>query len=76
MLSEHEQVLLKTIQEGDTNITSVSMKTHIAEKEIQQLVITLGAKGYLEVELPAGKPKIKGITEQGKDALEDNTWLL
>lgn len=76
MLSEKEQLILKTIQEGDTNIASVSMKTHIEQIEIQKLLITLGAKGYVEVELPAGKPKIKCITEQGKDALEDNTWLI
>ena len=76
MLSEKEQALLKIIQEGDTNIASVSMKTHIEQIEIQKLLITLGAKGYVEVELPAGKPKIKRITEEGKDALEDNAWLL
>lgn len=76
MVSEQEQRLLKAIQAEDKNIASISMKTHIEEKEIQKLLIILGAQGYIEVELPAGKPKIKGITEKGKDILEDNTWLL
>ncbi len=62
MLTEKERQTLNQIAQGNT-------------EHSDDLIIQLGAKGCIEVELPNGKPEVRKITRKGQEELADNAWL-
>ncbi len=74
MTGDEEQIL-KHIEEGEKDIFKLSEKTQLDAGKVNYALIQLGTKGFIEVELPGGKPKIKGITERGRNEIADNTWI-
>ena len=75
MITEQQRNILELIEQGEKDTLKLSEKTQQDQAKIHQALIVLGTQGFIEVELPDGTPKVRTITERGRNELADNSWL-